>query len=127
MRAFLDSDKPVFSTMSLDVHGGREVLPLGVLLLDRKEDRLYLRFREDLAELVGPDELNVLAGISETIVQMAAEEGATGLFVRFLDTLSNKIRISEPTAVAYPDEGWQSTLDRLFKQHVIAKPAGRTG
>ena len=54
---------------------GRRPIPFGVLLYDPASDRLYHRFRDDVADLADPEDAEVLALVSEDLTARIGELG----------------------------------------------------
>jgi len=92
-------------------------LPIGVILLDSKQDRLYLRLRDDLADVADKEALEVLDGLAEATMLRAAEEGATRLFESLLDSLSGYVRIGDPRPLKV-SSNWTLAVSRLFEENV---------
>ncbi len=92
-------------------------LPIGIILLDSKQDRLYLRLRDDLAEFADEEALEVLEGLAEATMLRAAEEGATRLFNSLLDSLSGYVRIGDPRPLKV-SSNWALAIGRLFEENV---------
>jgi SOS-response transcriptional repressor LexA len=91
---------------------------IGVLLLDPRGDRLFLRLRAHFDDLAGPDDLEYLAHLEEDLQARAAEMGAERFLESLEDSLSHVLRIGERETVAV--HSFQHTLDRLFIRHVEA-------
>ncbi len=109
--------KPLYSILTADRLHGKGTVPIAVLILDGAQDRLYARFRDDLAEIADEEALDVLEGMEGAIMDRASEEGATRLWAWFSDTLSGVVRMGEPQSLATPDD-WKTEIDRLFDEHV---------
>jgi hypothetical protein len=109
--------KPLYSILTADRLHGKGSVPIAVLILDSAQDRLYARFRDDLAEITDEDSLDVLEGMEDAIMDRASEEGAIRLWAWFSDTLSGVIRMGEPQSLATPDD-WKIAIDRLFEEYV---------
>ena len=95
-------------------------MPIGILLLDSAEDKLYMRFRDDLAEVADESELDVLELMPATIAQLSQDQGGMKVFEKFAETLSGYIQMDEPRSFAYPDN-WKRATDTLFAANVAAK------
>ena len=67
--------------------------PFGVLLIDPESDRVYQRFREDVAP--DADDAEVLAALPDDLAAKAREMGGETLLAWFEDSLSNTLRISD--------------------------------
>lgn len=98
---------------------GRPATPFGVLLLDTDAGDLYVRCREDAAELAGPEDAEVVELLAEEIEARAKELGGRELFERLEDTLSNALRLGERIAIMVRD--FRFTLDRLFETRVMGR------
>jgi hypothetical protein len=107
----------LYSVLAIERLKGRVSVPIAVLLLNIAEDKLYVRFRDDMAEVADADALDVLEGLAEAIVARVRDEGAASLFRWFLDTLSGYVRMEEPRALP-PPENWREATDRLFNENV---------
>ena len=106
-----------YSVLTIESLRGRGTVPIAVLLLDSALDELYIRFREDLADIADAEELDVLEGMADSIIARARDEGATRLFDSFLDTLSGYLRIEDPHPLPVPAD-WKQAVDRLFEENV---------
>jgi hypothetical protein len=109
----------LYSVLSIERLQGRGSVPIAVLLLDIVDDKLYMKFRDDLADVADTEELGVLEGMADTIMTRARDEGATRLFDWFRDTLSGYVRMDEPRAVPIATN-WKEAIDRLFTENVKA-------
>lgn len=107
----------IFSVLEIARLHNRGRVPIAVLVLNVEADELYVRFRDDLADIADDDTLDVLQGIEQTIVDRAREEGAGRLFKWFSDTLSGYVRMSQSRALPVP-VNWKSAVDALFVEHV---------
>jgi hypothetical protein len=106
----------LYSVLAIEkLRGGK--VPIGVILLDPAQDRLYMRFRDNLADVADEEALDVLNGMADTIMARALDEGATRLFHSLLDTLSGYVRIEDPRPLNVPSN-WKDAVDRLFDQNV---------
>ena len=108
---------PLYSILTAERLHGKGSVPIAVLILDSARDRLYARFRDDLAEIADEESLDVLEGMEDAIMDRASEEGAIRLWAWFSDTLSGVVRMGEPHRLAPPDD-WKIAIDRLFDEHV---------
>jgi hypothetical protein len=111
--------KAVYSVLKIERLRGAGTVPIAILLLDSAEDRLYMRFRDDLAEVADESELDVLELMPEMILQLSREEGGVKLFEKFADTLSGYVQMDEPRSLAYPHD-WKHATDTLFTENVSA-------
>jgi CheY-like chemotaxis protein len=95
-------------------------IPIAVLLLDATANELHARFREDLADVADDGDLDVVAGMAETVAERARDEGGSRLFYEFLDTLSNYMRMDDPRTLPGALDGLDCEVatDVLFKDLV---------
>src|SRR5690349_8804966 len=91
---------------------------IGVLLLDRSADRLFLRLRSHWDDIAGPDDLEYLSHLEDDLQTQAAELGADRFLRSLEDSLSHILRIGERESVAVIS--FQHTLDRIFARQVEA-------
>ncbi|MGH9627148.1 MAG: S24 family peptidase [Bryobacteraceae bacterium] len=99
---------------------GRPPENAGILLLDRSSNRLYLRFRRDLAEITeDEDDLEVLAEIASDLESKASELGAAKVLEWLEDTVSNVLRVSDRESMLV--ENFDAAADRLYRRHIRAK------
>ena len=108
----------LYSVLTIERLHGRGSVPIAILLLDSVEDRLYARFRDDLAGIADDEATEVLEGMEEAIMTRAKEEGASRLWNWFSETLSGTIRMGEPEDLPAPED-WKAAIDVLFERHVI--------
>jgi SOS-response transcriptional repressor LexA len=96
---------------------GRRPIPFGVLLYDPASDRLYHRFRDDVADLADPEDAEVLALVSEDLTARIGELGGRQVLEWLEDRLSNVLRIADrrPAAV----RNFPFSLERLFRDNVL--------
>ena len=113
---WLSKRRAAYSVLSATLSGG-DSAPIAVLLLDVAQDRLLLRFRDDLDKIANEESLPVLEGMRDELAGWASEEGAKSLYLMFLDTLSNAVTISDPREVP-PDSDLPDYLDRVFAKEV---------
>jgi SOS-response transcriptional repressor LexA len=92
--------------------------PFGVLLVDPQSDRVYQRFREDVAP--GVEDAEVLALLPEDLAAKAEELGGARLLAWFEDSLSNTLRISDRRSLAV--RSFENALDRLYAEHIEGLP-----
>jgi len=100
--------------LNLDLPG-QDVMPAGVLLEDRAQDRLHLRLRRDWEE-IAPDEAEVLSAIAQDLESKAHEVGAEALLVYLQDTLSNILRLGGGEEIEV--ENFERDLGRYYRQNV---------
>ena len=106
----------VYSVLSAKLSGVSSA-PIAVLLLDVEQDRLLFRFRDDLHKIANEESVAVLEGMRDELADWAADESPTSLYLRFLDTLSNAVTITDPKEVP-PDADLTDYLDRVFTNDV---------
>ena len=97
---------------------GQGPKPAGILLVDSVEDKLYVRLRDDL-ESSDSDMLEVWYELAADLQQMAQSMGGTGVLHWFEENASNTFTISSRHQIVM--QSAESTLDRLFQNHVAAK------
>jgi hypothetical protein len=92
---------------------------IGILLLDRKSDELYCRFRRDLDEFAG-DESDWFKELPQYILHMARKLGGQKCLEWLESMVSSSLRISERKRV--PTE-WSAikTVDVLYAKHIRPK------
>jgi hypothetical protein len=110
----------LYSVLAIERLAGKGSIPIAVLLVDVAEDKLYIRFRDDLADVADAEALDVLDGMADAIMARARDEGAVRLFGWFLDTLSGYVRLEEPRALPAP-VNWLEAADRLFNDNVVKR------
>lgn len=103
---------------------GCQLVPFGILLVDRETDELSLRCRvaaemDSLCELE-EQESDVLRYIEEDLRQKAGEQGGAALLASLEDGLSNFFRVSDRTAITFAGSP-QRAADRLFEDFVDAE------
>jgi SOS-response transcriptional repressor LexA len=91
------------------------VFPVGVLLLDPEHDRLYVRVRRDW-DNIQPEETEVLELMEQGLTETANDVGAAWLLDYLQDSLSNTLRMSEPTEVMVED--FERAVERYYRRHV---------
>jgi SOS-response transcriptional repressor LexA len=114
----MDAHKAEYSVLELALPG-RAPVKFGVLLLDPATDALYLRLREDLNELAGPEDAEVLQALSEDVAARARELGGRRVLETLEDSLSNALRIGERRATAVRE--FRFALDRLYETEVLGR------
>jgi SOS-response transcriptional repressor LexA len=102
------------SILEVEKPGG-DVIPVGVLLIDPAQDKLYVRVRRDWDGVL-PEEADVLEAMEKGLTDLAAEVGAGALLAHLQDTLSNTLRMTEPGDVMV--ENFDRALARLYRRHV---------
>jgi phage repressor protein C with HTH and peptisase S24 domain len=95
---------------------GRAPRTVGVILHDRKEQRIGIKLRRDWEEVAGPDEIEIFEALEDDLTQKAKEMEA-GAFLAWLeDTMSNSIRVGERESALMGR--FESTLNTLYRRHV---------
>ena len=97
---------------------GRPPQPIGVLLLDGEEDRLWMRLRQRYDDLAEAEDAEVLDALEEDLRRRASEAGAETLLASLEDSLSNVVRVSARKTV--PVDSYTRVLDRLYHEEVEA-------
>ena len=102
-------------------HPGTRPEPLGILFVDDETGALALRLRdtrdiEDLEER----EADILDFLADDLRARAEESSGHALLDSLEDALSNFLRISGRTAIAYSGDP-QAAVDRLFDEYVDAE------
>jgi hypothetical protein len=117
----------LYSVLSIAPSEQMGLVPIAVILLDVVEDCLYLRFRDDLADVADEESWDVLEGMEATLIALAKDKGASGLFELLRETLSNYVRMGEPQVLPVAPD-WKEAIDRLFHENVKRdkKPAIKT-
>ena len=96
--------------------GDVEPAPLGVLLLDPVADQLFIRFRDDLGQVVrNDDDREILAEYPAMLADWGSQLGGKGLLDQLQDKLSNVVRIGALVPVERP-ANWENALDELLSQ-----------
>jgi HD-like signal output (HDOD) protein len=101
---------------------GQKPEPAGILLVDSVEDKLYVRLRDDF-EASDSDMLEVWYELAADLQQMAQSMGGTGVLHWFEENASHTFTISSRHQIMM--QSAESTLDRLFQNHVAAKLSKR--
>jgi phage repressor protein C with HTH and peptisase S24 domain len=109
--------RATWSLLELSPSGAKPV-PLGILLVDDATDRLTFRLLgsqdfDDLEE----QEVDILDVLPADLEMKHREAGGRALLDSLEDSLSDFLRISERTAIAYTGDA-RRTVDRLFDEHV---------
>ena len=94
---------------------GRDPEPVGVLLHEPAQDRLYLRLRRDWQE-IAPEEAEVLGLLESDLETKAAEMGAERLLAYLEDVLSNVLRVGQRRAAMVED--FPHAINRLYRENV---------
>lgn len=95
-------------------------ITIAVGLFDPSTDRLYMRFRPDLQNVISEEEIDVVGATEEHFLTLIAENGATETVGWMQETLSNFVRFDGPTIVERPSN-LEATLDELYEQNIILK------
>ncbi len=96
---------------------GRPAIAFGILLYDPATDSLHHRFREDVHELAGPEDTEVLELLGEDLSERVREIGGRQVLEFLEDRLSNTLRMTDRKRAAVRD--FPFTLQRLFEDHVL--------
>lgn len=95
----------------------RPLQAIGVYLIDGAGTRAWVRMREHLDGLAGPEDAEVLEAFAREIPDRAAEMGPDSYLRWMEDTLSNVMRISDRQTVPAVDS-FTRLVDRLYTEHV---------
>src|SRR5689334_23254044 len=104
-----------FSVLSFARPGG-EIIPIGVLLLDRSDDQLRVLLRKKWDDIADRDDIEVLECLSSDLMRVSKEIGGRNLLEYLTQTLSNTIRITDGDILVSND--LDTTLDDLFQRYV---------
>ena len=104
-----------FSVLSFARPGGL-IVPIGVLLFDLNGQQLLVRCRQDWDSVAEGDDAEVLAALSDDLVQVARNLGAVKLLDYLEDTLSHSIQIS--TRQRIETTNVEDALDELYSHYV---------
>jgi SOS-response transcriptional repressor LexA len=102
-----------FSILTLDLPG--VAANAGILLEDPGTDRLYLRLRRDWDQ-IAPEEADLLALIEADLAAKSVEMGAARFLAYCEETLSNSLRITDPSHMMVGD--FERALGRLYRENV---------
>lgn len=111
-----DARKAEYSLIQLALPG-QPAVNFGVLLYDAATDGLYLRFRDDVGALAGPEDAEVLSLLSEHLAARVRETGGRQVLESLEDGLSNVLRIGERRPAAVRD--FRFALQRLYEDQVL--------
>jgi hypothetical protein len=106
-----------FVVMQFENHG--RVIPIAVLLLDNKADRLRVRYRRDFSTIADPDDCEVLESLLEELEATAPGRSGSAILKGYEDTLSNAVRMTDRLPVD-PDVPLDDALARLFAEYVTS-------
>jgi phage repressor protein C with HTH and peptisase S24 domain len=107
-----------YVVLSLAPAGEREI-PFGVMLLDKDANRVEWKVREDLVDLLSPEDAEYAALLDADFRARASELGGKEFLESLEDSLSGFLRISDrETAVGSSSRG---LLNRLYETHVDAR------
>jgi SOS-response transcriptional repressor LexA len=95
----------------------RRPVNFGVLLYDPATGELHYRFRDDLEDLAGPEDAEVLSLLSEDLSVRLREMGGRQVLEWLEDSLSNVLRIADRRPVAVRD--FRFALERLYRDQVL--------
>jgi len=88
--------------------------------VDPQQNRGWVKFRSEFAELADPEDIEVLEQLEEDARQRMAESGAEQYLAALEDSLSNVLRIGDRHPVAV--DAFSRVLERLFSEHVEPIP-----
>jgi phage repressor protein C with HTH and peptisase S24 domain len=95
---------------------GRAGRNIGVYLMDRAADRLWLRMRADFDDIADPDDVEVLEALADDFRERAGEMGSEALLQSLEDSASNVVRVGERQTIEV--DAFSRAVDRLFDEHV---------
>lgn len=101
-----------FLLLQFQPPGDESLWPVAVLLFDPSTDKLYIRGREDYANIADDGDAQVLA---LTVKQLRADvetQGGNSVLAQLEDVLSNSVRLT--ARIGLPVSDIQATLDHLF-------------
>ena len=107
-----------FALLVCDLPGSRPQ-PIGVLLLDPKSDRLFVRLRRDWEQIASEEDAEVLAELENDLALKAREQGGTAVLEQLENTASQSIRITDREEVSVRD--FEKKLGELYREHVPAQ------
>lgn len=96
----------------------RAVVPIAIVLADPEQDRGWVRFRREFADLADPEDAEVLEHLEEDARARIAEMGAMRYLEWIEDSLSNVLRVGERQTVTV--DAFSRVVERLFNEHVEA-------
>ena len=97
---------------------GHPAETIGVLLLDPKTDKLYIRLRRDWEEIASEDDAEVLAELEDDLSSKGHESGGAALFELLEESASNSLRVTDREAVSV--RNFDRKLSELYREHVPA-------
>jgi phage repressor protein C with HTH and peptisase S24 domain len=95
---------------------GRPPLPIGVLLIDPRTDRGWVRVRAGYEGLADSEDAEVLEALEDDIRRKVSETGAEAYLRALEDSLSNVVGVGQRQTVAV--DAFSRVLDRLYDEHV---------
>lgn len=104
-----------YAVLAADIVG-RGTTPLGILLEDAQNDRLYLRLRQDWDAIADEEEVEVLSVLEDDLNAKANEMGADKLLAWLEHNASDSITITDRQNVLVED--FPRAVNRLYRQHV---------
>ena len=107
---------PLSEFVVIQFENGGRLIPLGVLLLDNANDRLHVRFRNELPPIADPDDAEVVQLILSDLAAQAEKRSGLEILTYLEDTLSNSLRITDRKPVS--GDASSDLLDRLYFEHV---------
>src|SRR5262245_21914969 len=94
----------------------RPAVNIGVLLLDPRTDRLFMKLRRDWSAVADPEEFDYLEALAADLEAKSAEMGGSALLDSLEDTLSLILLVTDRQDVTVT--GFHKALERLYEEHV---------
>lgn len=107
-----------YATLAANIVGEGST-PIGILLEDARENKLYVRLRKDWREIADEEEAEVLSLLEEDLIAKANQMGAENLLAWLEENASGSITIRDPESVLVED--FPRALNRLYRQNVQSK------
>jgi phage repressor protein C with HTH and peptisase S24 domain len=104
-----------FSLLICDLPG-RGAQTLGVLLLDRATDSLYVRLRRDWDNIASEEDAEVLAEIEDDLLLQAHDRGGHAVLELLEGSASMAVRVTDRESVSV--RNFDKTLGELYREHV---------
>ncbi len=98
---------------------GSGVQTIGVLLLDRTADTLYVRLRRDWHEIASEEDAEVLAALEDDLLLQGRELGGAAVLEHLENVASQSIRVTDREEVTVRD--FDKKLGELYREHVPAQ------
>jgi hypothetical protein len=93
--------------------------PIGVLLFDPDKGSIHWKFRSDWSLFAEPDDVEILACLTEDFTQKMQELGPEAFLTLLEDTLSNAIQITDRKPISI--ENVDVAVDMLFDSLVAGR------